>query len=407
MTDPGRDERNLLQRVTGGVTGRVVNALDPDAVLAQIDVDAVLDRIDPNALLDRIDANALLDRVDMDALLARVDLETLMARIDPNALLVRVEPAVLLDRIEPDDLLAKVDMNALLGRVDIDALVARLDPDALLARVDPDVLLARIDLDALLGRVDLDATLARVDVEALVARSGVPDLITDSTQHLFGTALDLARRQLVALDVVIDRTLARLLRRDPDRLPVGPARLLGLPAPTRPGRSSRTTVTGHYTGPVTRAVAAGLDAAFVLSSFTVGVAGLNFLLQFIVGASSIDVEHRGPLAIGALALWAWTYSFATHAVAGRTLAKGLVGIRVVAADGRPLTVRQAFVRTLAFPLSALLLGAGFLLALVQREHRALHDLIGGTAEVYDWGERPAELPGPLSAFLARQDGAAV
>ena len=75
---------------------------------------------------------------------------------------------------------------------------------------------------------------------------------------------------------------------------------------------------------------------------------------------------------------------------------------MVSADGSPLTVRQAFVRTVAFPLSALLFGIGFLMILVQREHRALHDLIAGTCSVYDWGERAAEMPGPLSAFLARQ-----
>ena len=42
---------------------------------------------------------------------------------------------------------------------------------------------------------------------------------------------------------------------------------------------------------------------------------------------------------------------------------------------------------LAFPLSFLLFGLGFLLILVQRERRALHDLIAGTAVVYDWDAR--------------------
>lgn len=379
MADSGPDDRGLLQRLTGGVTGRVVHAMDPDAVLAQIDLDVLLARIDMDALLARVDMDALLARIDVSALLDRVDPDALLARTDPNALLARTDPAVLLDRVDPDALLARVDMDALLDRVDVDALLARIDPEVLLARVD------------------MDALLARVDLEALVARSGVPDLITASTQHLFGTALDLARRQLVALDVILDRTAARLLRRDPASAPVGPPALLG-------AEEAAATVTGHYAGPVTRAVAAGLDVAVVLTSFTLGLAGLAYLTQFVVGVPPIDTEVRGPLTLGALALWAWTYSFAGHAIAGRTVAKGLVGIRVVAADGGPLTVRQAFVRTLAFPLSALLFGAGFLLVLVQREHRALHDLLGGTAEVYDWGERAAEMPGPLSSFLARQSG---
>ncbi|MFC6341992.1 RDD family protein, partial [Nocardioides hankookensis] len=137
-------------------------------------------------------------------------------------------------------------------------------------------------------------------------------------------------------------------------------------------------------------------------SYTLGIAGLAFLSGIFFGSSLDDLSGRGPLAVATLAVWAWFYSFGSHAVAGRTLGKGIVGIRVVGADGSPLSVRQAFVRTLVFPLSALLFGLGFLMILVQREHRALHDLIAGTSSVYDWGERAAEMPGPLSAFLARQ-----
>ena len=48
-------------------------------------------------------------------------------------------------------------------------------------------------------------------------------------------------------------------------------------------------------------------------------------------------------------------------------------------------------------LSFLLFCAGFLGILVQREHRALHDLIAGTAVVYAWDARAARL-----RFLARQ-----
>jgi uncharacterized RDD family membrane protein YckC len=55
------------------------------------------------------------------------------------------------------------------------------------------------------------------------------------------------------------------------------------------------------------------------------------------------------------------------------------------------------VRSLVFPLSFLLLGLGFLGILVQRERRALHDLIAGTAVIYAWDARAARL-----RFLARE-----
>jgi hypothetical protein len=55
------------------------------------------------------------------------------------------------------------------------------------------------------------------------------------------------------------------------------------------------------------------------------------------------------------------------------------------------------VRSLTFPLGFLTLGLGFLGILVQREHRALYDLIAGTAVVYAWDARAARL-----RYLARE-----
>ena len=40
--------------------------------------------------------------------------------------------------------------------------------------------------------------------------------------------------------------------------------------------------------------------------------------------------------------------------------------------------------------------------LVDRERRALHDMLARTAVVYDWGERPAKLPAPLTRYLERK-----
>jgi len=54
------------------------------------------------------------------------------------------------------------------------------------------------------------------------------------------------------------------------------------------------------------------------------------------------------------------------------------------------------------PFSFLLLGLGLVGVVIGREHRALHDLAGRSAVVLDFGDRPAELPGPLSKFLDRQ-----
>src|SRR5215472_12166160 len=75
----------------------------------------------------------------------------------------------------------------------------------------------------------------------------------------------------------------------------------------------------------------------------------------------------------------------------------LLGVVVVRADGTRLHAWQGWVRSLTFPLGFLTLGLGFLGILVQREHRALYDLIAGTAVVYAWDARAARL-----RYLARK-----
>ena len=72
------------------------------------------------------------------------------------------------------------------------------------------------------------------------------------------------------------------------------------------------------------------------------------------------------------------------------------GVRVVRPDGTFVSGRQAVVRTLALPLSFLLLGLGFLGIVLGDKRRALHDVIAGTAVVYSWDARAARL-----RFLSR------
>ena len=148
-------------------------------------------------------------------------------RQNGKRLLGRVAGAVterVVDTVDPDIVLEHVDLNALLSRVDLDAVLARVDMDALLARVDLNTLLADVDLDALLRNVDL---------EALVRRSGIPDIVAESTYSMAGSALDLARRQLVGLDVVVDRIVDRLMRRSEEQRLEGPASLVGTQRATR------------------------------------------------------------------------------------------------------------------------------------------------------------------------------
>jgi uncharacterized RDD family membrane protein YckC len=75
-----------------------------------------------------------------------------------------------------------------------------------------------------------------------------------------------------------------------------------------------------------------------------------------------------PLLYAVLFHWLW----------GQTMGKMIVGARVVARDGGPLSGRRAVLRMLGWVLSALILGLGFLVPALRRDKRSLADLVAGT-----------------------------
>ena len=115
-----------------------------------------------------------------------------------------------------------VDPDAIIDRVDVNALLDRVDVDALLERVDVNALLDRVDVNALMDRVDVEAIVDRIDVKDLVDRAGISDIVRESTGELAGSTLDVARRQLVALDAIVGRALYGLTGRDAAARPQAP-----------------------------------------------------------------------------------------------------------------------------------------------------------------------------------------
>jgi uncharacterized RDD family membrane protein YckC len=72
------------------------------------------------------------------------------------------------------------------------------------------------------------------------------------------------------------------------------------------------------------------------------------------------------------------YTTVLHAVAGQTIGKLVMRIRVVTVDGDLPGVGQAFLRWLGYGVSLVTFGLGFVMAGLRRDKRALHDLIAGT-----------------------------
>lgn len=153
---------------------------------------------------------------------------------------------------------------------------------------------------------------------------------------------------------------------------------------------------GHYAGSVSRFLAFVLDAAVSAGLFALGLAATSLVVQVATG-HSVSWSRTNIVVAIIFAAWEFFYFGYSWAASGRSFGMAVLGIRVVRADGRALEPRQGVVRALVFPLSFLLCGLGFLGILVQREHRALHDLIAGTAVIYAWDARAARL-----RFLARE-----
>jgi uncharacterized RDD family membrane protein YckC len=120
------------------------------------------------------------------------------------------------------------------------------------------------------------------------------------------------------------------------------------------------------------------------------LAAISFAASIVTGHSISWNRNDLPVAI-AFAAWEFLYFAYSWGASGKTVGMALLGVRVVAADGTEAGPRRGVIRTLAFPLSFLLLGLGFTGIFLQRDRRALHDLIAGTAVVYTWDARTARL----------------
>jgi uncharacterized RDD family membrane protein YckC len=160
--------------------------------------------------------------------------------------------------------------------------------------------------------------------------------------------------------------------------------------PSAPPIVARASLQGKYSGFASRFVAFAVDVGVSIGVFLLILAAITFAARVLTGK---DIAwNRGDIwVIIAYAVWAFIYFSYSWAADGRTVGMAMFGVRVVRDDGTYPTGRQAVVRTLALPLSFLLLGLGFVGILVGQRRRALHDVIAGTVVVYSWDARAARL----------------
>ena len=147
---------------------------------------------------------------------------------------------------------------------------------------------------------------------------------------------------------------------------------------------------GHHAGFASRFIAFLFDCVISIGVFELTLAAVSFAASVLTG-QSIHWSRQNLWVVIAFFAWEFLYYAYSWTASGRTPGMWLLGVQVVGQDGSRAGTRRGFVRTLAFPLSFILLGLGFISILFQHDRRALHDLIADTAVIYAWDAREARL----------------
>ncbi len=162
--------------------------------------------------------------------------------------------------------------------------------------------------------------------------------------------------------------------------------------------TTRQNLRGHYAGFASRFIAFAFDCAVSIGVFELSLVAASFAASVLAG-TSIHWNKGNIWVILAFFAWELFYYAYFWTASGKTPGMVLLGVQVVGEDGSHAGTRRGLIRTLAFPLSFILAGLGFLGILLGRDRRALHDVIAGTAVVYCWDARQARL-----RSLARHGG---
>lgn len=176
---------------------------------------------------------------------------------------------------------------------------------------------------------------------------------------------------------------------------------------TRGKKVDEKTFLGYYAGFVTRLFAFIIDTVLVTTFVSLVGLSLSLILRFfnihlldVMG----DFYWRGGLlrsvvifvsGFGFTFLVALIYHTTFWTLAGKTLGKALMGIRVIGPKGAPLSFGRALRRYLGYWLSAIPLFLGYFWVLITDERAAWHDLFAGTRVIYDHEARYGKL------FLSR------
>ena len=156
-----------------------------------------------------------------------------------------------------------------------------------------------------------------------------------------------------------------------------------------PQRGTLYAIMQKRAGFIIRTFAMGLDIFFILMLMGVLLAGIAIFIGETtdIVAGTLKSNRIGYLKefipyfkqMGLLLLVIPPlYFILMHAIFGQTIGKMIMGIKVLRADGRPVSLFIATIRFIGYIISGVLLTFGFLWVIWDREKQGWHDMISDT-----------------------------
>lgn len=147
---------------------------------------------------------------------------------------------------------------------------------------------------------------------------------------------------------------------------------------------------GHYAGFISRLLAYSVDLVIVVISLTATGWVIKTTLE-IFGLDIINLSFFWIAVSGVVSfLFVAGYYIFFWSLIAQTPGKMIMGLRIVAVDGSPVTVWQSVRRFVGYIVS-LILFLGYIWILVDDRRQGWHDKIASTFVVYTWDARPGRL----------------